>query len=117
MTKLAIAFILAAAAAGSAFADDITIEATPFESTAARADVVAGLHAFKAAGVDPWAIDYNPLAALVSSEDRAQVSAEYVAGRVVVAAFTGEDSGSSYLAQNGQASEAVRVAGQPATAW
>jgi hypothetical protein len=39
--KLAIALVLATAAAGNAFADDITVETVAFKSTATRADVQA----------------------------------------------------------------------------
>jgi hypothetical protein len=39
--KLAIALVIATAAAGNAFADDITVETVPFKSTATRADVQA----------------------------------------------------------------------------
>lgn len=39
--KLALALVIATAAAGNAFADDITVETVPFRSTATRAEVQA----------------------------------------------------------------------------
>ncbi len=91
--------IAAAAAAGSAMADDITIDTTPFVSTKSRAEVQAELSQFKQAGTSPWSTQYNPLAQFRSSLSRAQVVAGYVADRDQVAALNGEDSGSAYLSQ------------------
>jgi hypothetical protein len=113
MTKLAIALVLAAAAAGNAFADDIGIDTTPFTSTASRAQVSAELEAFRASGVDPWAIDHNPLLKLDSARTRAQSSAEYIQARDEVSAFTSEDSGSSHMAQQAGPEAPTRLAGQP----
>jgi hypothetical protein len=39
--KLAIALVIATAAVGNAFADDISVDPVPFQSTASRADVRA----------------------------------------------------------------------------
>jgi hypothetical protein len=115
--KSAIALVLAAAAATSAFADDITIAATPFTSTATRAQVQAELASFQQSGVNPWSNEYNPLVIFSSQRTRAEVVAEYIAARDRVAAFTGEDSGSAYLARHDkQASSPTRLAGQPASA-
>ena len=49
-------------------------------------------------GVNPWSISYNPLATFKSERSRAEVRADYLASRKAVAAMTGEDSGSAYLA-------------------
>ena len=105
--------ITAAAVAGNAFADDITIDTTPFNSTKSRAEVRAELDQFKKSGTSPWSTQYNPLAKFQSTNSRAQVVAEYVASRNEVAAFNGEDSGSHYLAQHQAVNNGVRVAGQP----
>ena len=51
MKRIIIAICLAAA--GSAFADDITIEATPFVSTRTRAEVIAEMQAVNTGGVEP----------------------------------------------------------------
>ena len=112
-----IAFALATAVvAGSALADDITIDTTPFQSTATRAQVQADLASYKKAGVNPWSTTYSPLRSFESSKSRAQVSSEYVASRDRVAAMTREDSGSAYLARNGQRSSDERVAANVHTA-
>jgi hypothetical protein len=100
--NLASALVIAAAAvAGNAFADDITIDNTPFTGTLTRAEVQAALAQYKAAGVNPWSTQYNPLKAFRSTTTRAEVVAEYIASRDQVAALNGEDSGSAYLAQAG----------------
>jgi len=119
MNRYAIAIALATiAAAGQAFADDITIETTPFVSTATRAQVQQELAQFKASGVNPWSQSYNQLAGFQSSRSRADVTAEYVRSRDAVAAITGEDSGSAFLA-GGQREDArsSTVAGQPSAAY
>jgi hypothetical protein len=111
--NIAIALVLAAAA-GTSFADDITIDTTPFTSTATRAEVQAELQVFKQSGVNPWSNRYNPLAQFSSQRTRAAVTAEYIHARDRVAAFTGEDSGSAYLAVHDSEPVAVTsVAGQP----
>jgi hypothetical protein len=96
--KLATALVLAAAAAaGNAFADDITIDSTPFVSSKTRAEVQA--EAAQVRGTSPWSIQYNPLAGFKGEMTRAQVTAQYLSSRNQVAALNGEDSGSAYLAQ------------------
>ena len=79
MNRKSLIALAIVAASGAAFADDITVDTTPFVSTATRAEVCA----------------------------------EYIAQRDRVAAFTGEDSGSAYLAQQ-RADRASVLAGQPA---
>jgi hypothetical protein len=64
-----------------------------------RADVQAELAQYQKAGVNPWSIRYNQLAAFHSAKTRDEVRAEYLAERNEVAAMTGEDSGSAYIAQ------------------
>jgi hypothetical protein len=107
--KLALAIAIVLAAAGNAFADDITIDTNTFTSTASRAQVQAELVRFQQAGANPWADEYNPLAQFQSSKTRAQVQAEYLEARDAVAAFASEHSGSSYLAR-AQVPETVLVA-------
>lgn len=106
--------ITAAAVAGNAFADDITIDHTPFVGGKTRAEVQAELAQFKRAGTSPWSTQYNPLAKLKSTRSRAEVVAEYTAARDEVAALNGEDSGSAYLAQYAgrQVSPTTTLAGQ-----
>ena len=75
----------------------------------------AQLVEYKNAGVNPWSTSYNPLKSFRGEKTRAQVTNEYLASRNAVAAFTGEDSGSAYLASSKQAFDASRqLAGQPA---
>ena len=112
MNRKSLAFSLAIAAmAGSSFAESYTQHNTPFVSSATRTEVAAQV----AQPVNPWSISYNPLAQFRSSKTRAQVTAEYIVDRDVVNAFTGEDSGSSYLA-GGAVGTDDRLAGQPAAA-
>lgn len=116
MNRKTLIAIAITAAAGASFADDITIDNTPFVSTATRAEVQADAQAFQASGVNPWSNRYDVLADFDSERSRAQVRAEYVDARDRVAAFTGEDSGSSYLAAGGNVPAPTTVAGQPRNA-
>lgn len=110
--KLATALVLAAAAAaGNAFADDITVDTTPFVSARSRAEVQTELTQVR--GTSPWSIQYNPLATFKAEKSRDQVTGEYLASRNQVAAFNGEDSGSAYLAQNTVRRVGTTLAGQP----
>jgi hypothetical protein len=104
------ALVLAAAFAGSAFAEspNAGVRNENFTGTATRAQVQAELAAYKQAGVNPWSTQYNPLRSFKSTATRADVTAEYLASRAEVAALNSEDSGSAYLAQ-------ARVKGVPPT--
>lgn len=114
MNRTAIVAVVIAAATVSALADDITIDTTPFVSTATRAEVQAELKAFKQSRVNPWSMQYNPLAHFTSKRTRAEVVAEFMDARDSVAAFNSEDSGSAYLARrDSDASASTRVAGRP----
>ena len=113
--KFALSLLLAAAA-GTAFADDITMEHTLFTSTLDRAAVQADLQQARSSGVDPWAQDHDHLAGFRSERTRADVSAEYVSGRDEVAARNGEDSGSVALARREPQQPAAHMAAGPADA-
>jgi len=114
---IAIAILAAAAAAaGNAFADDITMDTTPFVPSRSRAQVQTELAQYKQAGVNPWSNSYNQLRGFASSTTREQVAADYVASRQQVAAFTGEDSGSAFLARSRAVEPGTNLAGQPRTA-
>jgi hypothetical protein len=93
-----LALFVAFAASGPALADDITIDPHPFVSTLTRAQVMEDLRQYRQSGVNPWADDYDQLAHARSTRTRAEVTAEFMDSRNEVAAFTGEDSGSRYLA-------------------
>ena len=96
-----IATVIAAAcaAAGTAFADDITMDPHRFMSSLSRSQVLQELRDYKAAGVNILATDYNPYKHTVSERSRAEVTAEFMASRSSVAAFSAEDSGSAYLSR------------------
>jgi hypothetical protein len=97
----AAALALAAIASGNAYADDITIDPTPFVSTRTRAEVQAELmgqgEALRMASSE-WSTQMNTATLPQSTVTRAQVKAEYIASRREVNALNAEDSGSSYLA-------------------
>lgn len=95
----AIAAIAAAAAiaSGNAFADDITVETTPFVSTATRAEVQGAIYKSRdLARHSEWTLQHNQAPQVKSSYTPAQARAEYVAERDRVRALTAEDSGSNY---------------------
>lgn len=104
--KSALIVLALAAAAGSAFADDITIDTTPFVSTLSRDEVMAQFVQYKQAGINPHSISYNPLKYFRSVKSREQVQQEFQSSRQLVQAMNGEDSGSSWLsAHRGQQPE------------
>ncbi|MCC2632745.1 MAG: hypothetical protein K0S48_631 [Ramlibacter sp.] len=111
--NFAFAALFAVAISGNAMADDITIDTTPFVSTRTHAEVQAELVQFRKSGISPWSIQYNPLATFKSSVSSEQVTAEYLASRGEVAAFNGEDSGSSYLSATRAHDAGATLAGRP----
>ncbi|MDF2463605.1 MAG: hypothetical protein K0Q43_1840 [Ramlibacter sp.] len=96
----AAALALAAIASGNAYADDITIDSTPFVSSRTRAEVQAEVmgqgEALRMASSE-WGTQLNTTLPQ-STVTRAQVRQEYIATRNEVNALNSEDSGSSYLA-------------------
>jgi hypothetical protein len=98
-TGTAAAAFALAAMTSVAYADDITIDPTPFVSTKSRAEVRAEVigkaeqirmaHGEGAYGMTP--------AASGGTLTRAQVRDDYMASRAQVSAFNGEDSGSAWL--------------------
>lgn len=99
VSTAAAACAFAAIAAGNAYADDITVETTPFVSTRTRADVQAEVmgqaEQLRIASSD-WSLNQSFLPH--SGFTRAQAKSDYIAARREVNAMTAEDSGSSYLA-------------------
>lgn len=91
--------VLAAAFAGNAFAESPIQGNDSFAAAKTRAEVQAELGAYNRAGVDPWSNWYNPLRGFRGQASRQAVVADYLASRDEVNAFTGEDSGSAYLAR------------------
>lgn len=96
---VAIASIMAA---GSAFADDPTIDNTVYASTKSREQVQRELFAARADGsIKAWSISYNPLTVAQSTKARAEVKSEAIAARAdgFGSSWYGEDSGSFALAR------------------
>jgi hypothetical protein len=108
--------IASVAASSTAFADDITVEATPFVSTLSRAQVQAELQQYKQSGVNPWSTSYNQLRSFQGSKSRAQVVSDFLQTRDETAALTSEDSGSAWLAARTPSVAAPILAGQPVNA-
>jgi len=101
VSTAAAAFAFAAIASGNAYADDITIDTTPFVSSRTRAEVVAEVmgqaEALRIANSE-WSTQMSAADLPPSAVTRAQVTAEYIASRREVNALNAEDSGSSYMA-------------------
>jgi hypothetical protein len=101
-TTAAAAFVLAALASGNAYADDITIDKTPFVSSKTSAEVQAEVmgqaEALRMAHSE-WSTQSDHASVLQSHFTSAQAKAEYIASRGEVNALNGEDSGSSYFAK------------------
>jgi hypothetical protein len=113
---LFVAALSAAAFAAQADAFDAPERAQQFNGSKTRAEVQAELQQYRQAGVNPWSSSYNPLAGFQGGRTRAQVQAEYLASRNAVAAMTGEDSGSAYLAARNPVATGRQLAGQPLNA-
>lgn len=96
----AVALALAAMATDTAYADDITIDNTPFVSTRTRAEVqaeVMGRAEQLSVASSEWSMQqHQPFQP--SGLNRAQVKAEYIASRLEANALNSEDGGSSYFA-------------------
>ena len=103
MNRSSLALAILSVAAFAAHADDGDLSgqfaASAAGGQATRAQVQSQLADYQKAGVNPWSIRYNQLAAFRSAKTRDEVRAEYLAERNEVAAMNGEDSGSAYLAQ------------------
>jgi hypothetical protein len=98
----AAAMLAATVMAGSARADDITIDNTPFVSTKTRTEVQAELFSQRdqvASSGYEWKLQRNQPQPSVSGYTREQARAEYIASREQVHAMMSEDSGSATLAQ------------------
>jgi hypothetical protein len=117
LSRLVIAALSVAAA--TVYADDAD-PSGQFAHTVAgsqpRAAVAQQFVQYRADGVNPWSTSYNPLKGFRSERTRAEVTAEYLRSRDVVSAFTGEDSGSAYLAARKPVATGSQFAGQPASA-
>jgi hypothetical protein len=95
----AAAFALAALACNNAYADDITVDNTPFVSSKTRAEVRAEvMNQDMGIASSEWTAQMNHPRQPTSDLTREQVTAEYLAARREVSALNAEDSGSFYFA-------------------
>lgn len=105
LAAVAVGAIAVAAAAAmvvprTAFADDITIDATPFVSSRTRVDVqqeLLGQVRQVRTAASEWSLQQGEPSTFKGQFGSPEVRADFVAHRQEVSALTGEDSGSSYF--------------------
>ena len=114
LSRLVIAALSVAAA--TAYADDADLSGQFAHTVAGSQSPAAVAQPFDRSAVNPWSTSYNPLKSFRSQLTRAEVQAEYLRSREAVAAFTGEDSGSAYLAARKPLATGSQFAGQPVNA-
>lgn len=110
----AAALAVAAIASGNAYADDITIDSTPFVSTKSRAEVRAeflGQPQRLHAATSEWSLQHNEMPLIKSTYTSEQARAEFKASRDLVSALTAEDSGSTYFMIKGPAPQTAAMGG------
>ena len=105
---------VAAITCAPAYADDITVEQSPFVSSRTRDEVSAELKTPYPGG-NPWSGAYDMFQAR-STATSEQIQGEYVVTRDRANAFQGEDSGSAHLskAQGSLAPNSASAMGAPA---
>jgi len=116
-TTAAALFAVAAIASGNAYADDITIDPTPFVSSKSRAEVRAEVMGQSEAlrnDSSEWSMQLNGPSQPNSAYTREAAAAEYIASRDEVNARNSEDGGSSYVATLPRSKETTIVMGGPA---
>lgn len=107
---------LAALASGNAYADDITMETTPFVGAKSRAEVQAELLGRPRqlyASASEWSLQSNGAPHLKTTYTSEQAKAEYKASRDLVRALNGEDSGSAFFMIKGPMPQGTAVMGGP----
>jgi hypothetical protein len=111
----AAAFAAAAIASSNAFADDITIDNTPFVSSLSRDEVNAELKVPYSGG-NPWSGQYNMFPSTSTTTASEQARGAYKFSRDEANALNGEDSGSAYFLKSASPSGANPAAtmGAPA---
>jgi hypothetical protein len=100
VSTAAAAIALAALAPSNAYADDITVDTTPFVGSRTRGEVRAdllGQGEQLRAGTSEWVLQYNQPARIKSALTSNEAKAEFKTSRPLVSALTGEDSGSAYF--------------------
>jgi hypothetical protein len=116
-TTAAAVFAVAAIASGNAYADDITIDPTPFVGSKSRADVraeVMGQSGALGNASSEWSMQLNGPAQPNSAYTREAAQAEYIASRDEVNARNAEDGGSSHFATPPRSTDRTVVMGGPA---
>jgi hypothetical protein len=96
----AAAIALTTLGSGVAYADDITIDNTPFVGSKTRAEVRADLLGQAEqvrASTSEWVLQYNQPARMKSALTSNEAKSEFKTSRPLVSALTGEDSGSAYF--------------------
>jgi hypothetical protein len=92
-------------------AGDITVDPTPFLSTASRAEVRA--HVLKGPPLHRGDAVWTELPRTASAVSPAALRAEYQGSRELVKGFSGEDSGSAYLKAHPQSADGAATMGGP----
>lgn len=99
------------------FAQSVTAAPAAVQSVGFPAERAKATHqAAPGNSANPWSTRFNPVDGFRSQRTRAEVTADYIANRDRVAAFTSQDSGSAYLSANRGQQVGSVVAGQPANA-
>lgn len=117
VSTAAAAFALAALASGNAYADDITMDTTPFVGTKSRSEVQAetlGQPQLLRAGASEWSLQFNDVPQVKSTYTSEQAKAEFKVSRDLVRALNGEDSGSAFFMIKGPLPQGTAVMGAPA---
>lgn len=117
LAATAAAAVAVAIASGSAYADDITVDPTPFVSTKSRAEVRAELlgqaQSVRASAGGEWSLQDNQVPLIKSSYTSEQAMAEYKVSRDLVRALNSEDSGSAFFIK-GPVPQGTATMGGPA---
>ena len=111
-----LAVLLATAAPGSAYADDITIDTAPSPVAVPRAEgpsKVFNRAAPTRVDANEWTMQSNQPLVLKSASTRGQAQSEYKASRDHVSALLGEDSGSAYFIKSPQGANGTATMGGP----
>jgi hypothetical protein len=109
-STVAAVLAFAAIASGNAYADDITIDPTPFISSKSRSEVqaeVRGQAGLLGNASSEWSTQLNGPAEPNSALTREAAQAEYIASRDEVNARNSEDGGSFYSGKSLRTSTVV----------
>ena len=96
-----------------AYADDITMDTSPFSSTKTREEVRADLKVPYPGGY-PWSSQYRQAAPKDSTYTSQQARADYLSSRQEIGALNAEDSGAAYLGRTAGRANPTATMGGPA---